>query len=386
MNHCPVYTAIGGHAYGWVYPGPIGAVLTPALIGVRKAGHLPNASTFCGRCEEVCPMKIPLPGLMRHWREAEFSAGDTPAHLQAGAQGLGGGGQAAAPLSRAGARSCMPVLGALGRRRGAFRRLPLAGGWTRHRDLAAPQGRTFQALWADTRPGCPDERRNGRPRGDHLQDPAGRSARTNSAARRVRRCRSASARAAAAARARARQAGRPSELRGAVPPLPRGPVGDRHRGGERRGGARGDRPLPALAPTCRCGCASARTPTCAALAWGSEPALERRKGPAAGDDEVGLSHATAAVAETGTLVLASGADNPVTLNFLPETHIVVVEDKDLVGGYEGAWDKLRARFGRRAMPRTVNLVSGPSRTADIGGQLVMGAHGPRRLCVILVRD
>ncbi len=75
MNHCPVYGAIGGHAYGWVYPGPIGAVLTPALIGVRKAGHLPNASTFCGRCEAVCPMKIPLPGLMRHWREEEFRLG-----------------------------------------------------------------------------------------------------------------------------------------------------------------------------------------------------------------------------------------------------------------------------------------------------------------------
>ncbi|HZT47279.1 MAG TPA: lactate utilization protein [Hyphomicrobiaceae bacterium] len=122
------------------------------------------------------------------------------------------------------------------------------------------------------------------------------------------------------------------------------------------------------------------------LAWQAEPALERLSGPARGDDEVGLSHATAAVAETGTLVMASGPDNPVTLNFLPETHIVVVEEKVLVGGYEGAWERIRARFGRRAMPRTVNFVSGPSRTADIGGQLVMGAHGPRRLCVILVRD
>jgi L-lactate dehydrogenase complex protein LldG len=123
-----------------------------------------------------------------------------------------------------------------------------------------------------------------------------------------------------------------------------------------------------------------------ALAWGAEPALERRKGRAVGDDEVGLSHAAAAVAETGTLVLASGADNPVTLSYLPETNIVVVEDKDLVGGYEGAWEIIRTRFGRQAMPRTVNFVSGPSRTADIGGQLVMGAHGPRRLCVILVRS
>ena len=74
-----------------------------------------------------------------------------------------------------------------------------------------------------------------------------------------------------------------------------------------------------------------------------------------------------------------------TLNFLPETHIVVVEDKDLVGRLRGRVGRVRARFGQRAMPRTVNFVSGPSRTADIGGKLVMGAHGPRRLCVILVR-
>lgn len=123
-----------------------------------------------------------------------------------------------------------------------------------------------------------------------------------------------------------------------------------------------------------------------ALPWGKEPALERKRGPAEGSDEVGLSHAAAAVAETGTLVLASGADNPVTITFLPETSVVVVEDKDLVGGYEGAWEKIRARFGPGTMPRTVNFVSGPSRTADIGGQLVMGAHGPRRLCVVLVRE
>ena len=77
MNHCPVYHSIGGHAYGWVYPGPMGAVLTPSLIGVDKAGHLPNASTFCGRCESVCPMGIPLPKMMRHWRENEFER-----HLQ----------------------------------------------------------------------------------------------------------------------------------------------------------------------------------------------------------------------------------------------------------------------------------------------------------------
>ena len=69
MNHCPVYCSIGGHAYGSVYPGPIGAVLTPALAETPEAGHLAQASTFCGRCEEVCPVEIPLVSLMRHWRE-----------------------------------------------------------------------------------------------------------------------------------------------------------------------------------------------------------------------------------------------------------------------------------------------------------------------------
>jgi L-lactate dehydrogenase complex protein LldG len=122
------------------------------------------------------------------------------------------------------------------------------------------------------------------------------------------------------------------------------------------------------------------------LDWRSEPALERLEGPAKGTDEVGLSRVTAAIAETGTLVLASGADNPVTVTFLPETHIAVVEDAAIVGGFEGVWARLRDRFGKATMSRTVNFVSGPSRTADIGGQLVMGAHGPRRLCVIMVAE
>jgi L-lactate dehydrogenase complex protein LldF len=154
MNHCPVYTAIGGHAYGWVYPGPIGSVLTPALIGVHSAGHLPNASTFCGRCEEVCPMKIPLPGLMRHWREEEFRSGGTSRAYRLGLRAWAA--MAKRPRLYHGLmRVLMPVLGAIGRRAGPFRRLPFARGWTTHRDLAAPQGRTFQAQWADHKAGVP---------------------------------------------------------------------------------------------------------------------------------------------------------------------------------------------------------------------------------------
>ena len=155
---------------------------------------------------------------------------------------------------------------------------------------------------------------------------------------------------------RAKQA--KERLRGLFRQLPRRPVGDRDRGGECGGGAGRRRPLlrsTNLPLRVRVG----EDAYLEALAWSSEPALERRKGPAAGDDEVGLSHATAAVAETGTLVLASGADNPVTLTYLPETHIVVVEDKDLVGGYEGAWDKLRARFGRARHAAHRQLRLGP---------------------------
>lgn len=123
----------------------------------------------------------------------------------------------------------------------------------------------------------------------------------------------------------------------------------------------------------------------ASLPWSKEPALQRATGRAEAQDEVGLTHAIAAVAETGTMLMASGPDNPVTINFLPETHIIVVEEKDLVGAYEDAWGKVRERFGPGAMPRTINMVSGPSRTADIGGRVVQGAHGPRRMCVVIVK-
>lgn len=122
----------------------------------------------------------------------------------------------------------------------------------------------------------------------------------------------------------------------------------------------------------------------AGMPWDAVPGLERDHGVARADDLVGVSRALAAVAETGTLVLASGADNPVTLAFLPETHIVVVEAEAIVGSYEEAMARVRAELGASFRPHTLNLVSGPSRTADIGGKLVRGAHGPRRLAVIVV--
>lgn len=124
----------------------------------------------------------------------------------------------------------------------------------------------------------------------------------------------------------------------------------------------------------------------AALPWAREAALTLEAGRAVASDEVGVVRATTAIAETGTLAMASGADNPVTLNFMPENAIVVLRTRDIVDAYENGFERVRERFGRGRMPRTVNFVSGPSRTGDIGGRLVMGAHGPRRLCVVLVDE
>lgn len=124
----------------------------------------------------------------------------------------------------------------------------------------------------------------------------------------------------------------------------------------------------------------------ATVPWANAPALEIASGRADPSDTASVSHAISGIAETGTLMLASGPDNPVTLNFLPETHIVVVDAKDVVGPYEDGFEKVRALFGPGQMPRTVNMISGPSRTGDIGGRIVMGAHGPRRMCVIVVEN
>ena len=127
-------------------------------------------------------------------------------------------------------------------------------------------------------------------------------------------------------------------------------------------------------------------PWLTALPWSEAAPLVLLKGPAGPADTAGLSHAQAGIAETGTLVLASGADNPVTLTFLPETHVIVVAEDDIVGSLEDGFGLVRARFGERNLPRTINFVSGASRTADIGGRLVIGAHGPRHLAVVVVRN
>ena len=120
------------------------------------------------------------------------------------------------------------------------------------------------------------------------------------------------------------------------------------------------------------------------IPWSNRPLLEIREGRAEGTDMVSVQHGFAAIAETGTLMLPSASDRPTTLNVLTDTEVVVLRASRVVGAYEEAWDLLRAEIG--AMPRNVMLVTGPSRSADIEQTLELGAHGPRRLHVVLIDD
>jgi L-lactate dehydrogenase complex protein LldG len=124
-------------------------------------------------------------------------------------------------------------------------------------------------------------------------------------------------------------------------------------------------------------------PRLAAMPWDTT-AIEVSNGPSRGGDLNALSHAFGGVAETGTLAMVSGADNPTTLNFLPDNHLVVVEASDLSTSFEELLERLRADYGKGNMPRTLNFITGPSRSADIEQTLILGAHGPRKLHIIVV--
>ena len=147
MNHCPVYQTVGGHAYGWVYPGPMGSVLTPAFNGLAQALDLPQAATLCGACHVACPVKIPLPELLRTLREKQ-----TEARLRPWSERLGFRLWAYVALrprlyalmTRIGTR----VLKAMGGSKRRISWLPVGSGWTLGRDMPAPEGKTFREMYA----------------------------------------------------------------------------------------------------------------------------------------------------------------------------------------------------------------------------------------------
>lgn len=132
--------------------------------------------------------------------------------------------------------------------------------------------------------------------------------------------------------------------------------------------------------------AMAPSPLLEGYNWASEKMLSIRRGRGEGSDQVSITGAFAGIAETGTVVMASGPDHPVSLNLLPDTHIVVLREGDIVSDYEDVWTRLRERYGKDRMPRTVNTITGPSRTGDIEQTIELGAHGPRRMHILVVRE
>ena len=147
MNHCPVYQNVGGHAYGWVYPGPMGSVLTPVYTGIENSGDLPNASTFCGECQVVCPVKIPLPDLMRKLREQQFDMKLRPWSERWAIKAWGffvSRPKLYALATRIGAR----FASWMGGRGKLIHKMPGIDGWTDGRDMPAPEGKTFRELYA----------------------------------------------------------------------------------------------------------------------------------------------------------------------------------------------------------------------------------------------
>lgn len=150
MNHCPVYAAVGGHAYGAVYPGPMGSVLTPAMTGLKGSKDLPNACTLNGRCREVCPVNIPLPDMLRSLRAQQFDK-DMASPMTKWGLRIWAMLATRPALYHLGTSASNIALRILARGRGKIGFVPLAGGWTRTRDLPQPEAGTFMQQYKKRR-------------------------------------------------------------------------------------------------------------------------------------------------------------------------------------------------------------------------------------------
>jgi L-lactate dehydrogenase complex protein LldF len=367
MNHCPVYQTIGGHAYGWVYPGPMGSVLTPLYAGIENAIDLPHAATLCNQCGVVCPVKIPLPDLMRKLREKQTDAGLRPLTERIGLRVWAWVAQRPA-LYGLGARFGARYLKWLAGEDKSIRLLPAAQEWTRGRDFPAPQGKTFRELYARRRHEFP--RRHPRPR---ARGPASEC--------RQRRGRPGSD-----------DGGAGQSHAGPQPAVAKEPRAllERFRLKSEQASSTvdivaTDADVPAAIAKYL---AAMKLPT-TAVAWASLAALDwagaglkvETRG-ARDADLVGITGCFCAVAETGTLMMTSSPDTPAAVSLLPETHIAVVRAARIVPYMEDAWNLARAELG--SLPRAVNFISGPSRTGDIEQTIVLGAHGPYRVHLVIV--
>jgi iron-sulfur cluster protein len=399
LNVCPVYSRTGGHAYESVYPGPIGAILTPQLHGLREGRSLPYASSLCGACYEVCPVEIDIPRVLVHLRGRVVDSEPRWKPEKAAMRGMYRAFSSRRAFERAqqAARLGARPLG----RRGRIERLPWPlSGWTSTRDLPEPPAETFRDWWRRERGDSVGEQPPTRP--DRARDlhlpPLWRSTQTASKTEADRQRRDAgSARDTILAAIRTALADRPAAVE-----VPRGyrRRSDRtredivslfaervseYRATVRRAAV--DELGDALAAMC--GEAGARTlavPGDLPDAWrppGAELVPDRDLSPHELDALDGaLTGCALGIAETGTIVLDGGTgQGRRALTLVPDYHLCVITEDQVVGLVPEAVEGLEPAV-REGRPLT--FVSGPSATSDIELNRVEGVHGPRTLHVVVV--
>ena len=374
LNACPVYQEIGGHAYGSVYPGPIGSVISPALWGVARFGHLARASTLCGACRDACPVDIDLPALLLRVRAEDTGRGRPSLWLRAGVR-LFAWAIVSPGRYRWAQRLAATTTRMVPRRGGWIRRLPPPiNGWTSTRDFPPFARRPFHERWdAIAAPSPPDplsrparsgENARGERATEEIQHPADASPTEPEAIRRrfvdavervggeVVRCPPGSIADQVSQFLRQEEVAELLSWSGATPLLD--DVIERL-------GADGVRVIEPEVPK------GAATDRAAKLGAYVAPA--------------GLTGAVAGLADVGTLVLPGGPGRPQLASLLPPLHLAVLEAAEIHVSLE-AW---LLGEGRRWLGSSsgVVLVTGPSRTADIEMTLTIGVHGPKRVVVFL---
>jgi L-lactate dehydrogenase complex protein LldF len=398
LNVCPVYSRTGGHAYESVYPGPIGAILTPQLAGLRSGRSLPYASSLCGACYEVCPVEIDIPKVLVHLRsrvvESESSWKPEKAAMKAMYRVFASrrAFEAAQRAARLGSR---PLA-----RRGRIGRLPWPlSGWTDTRDLPVPPAETFREWWLHERG---DARRRAPTAAPATRDRSYAPHRCQilvSAPEHAARD-AADARTAILTRIRSALADRPAAVE-----VPRGyrrrseqPCAEivdlfAERVGEYRASvyraAAGE--LPALlAQLCReRGAKRLAVPMDLPEGWQPEGADGVDLVPDTGLSpheldalDGALTGCALAIAETGTIVLDGGPrQGRRALTLVPDYHLCVVGEDQVVGLVPEAVERLGPAVRER---RPLTFVSGPSATSDIELNRVEGVHGPRTLHIVIV--
>ncbi len=364
LNACPVYRQIGGHAYGSVYQGPIGSVLSPALFGVAEFGHLAKASSLCGACEEACPVGVRLPDLLLRVRDEYTQAAPQPIWMRWGMRAyawtvVSPGRYRLAQAAAAFAARFVP------RRAGWITRLPAPlSGWTSSRHFPAFQFRPFRDRYARLQPAAP------RPAGRRMEPtrpnadvslPLAAEAPIDRFEREVRSLGGEVIRCSAEdAPVRAAEAMRLLGVRSMIA----------------WGG--GDPVLDAVCEACERTGMAISTPSIPAEMGEPRQAILMEAAHA----DAGLTGAKAALADTGTLILPAGPGRPSTASLLPSVHLAVLRSRDIYPSLEG-WLEAGGRSTIMHAP-AIAMISGPSRTADIEMTLTVGVHGPGKLIVLCV--